>query len=113
ICLFFFFSSRRRHTRFSRDWSSDVCSSDRVSPREDMLRLLQSMGFEQIFNIVPESTPTDAELQELPPQTLSEEQVRSRVLEAHRLLMDLNDHNRNAFIDLVTCLEQADESDDC
>src|SRR5690606_39827050 len=23
-----FFSSRRRHTRFSRDWSSDVCSSD-------------------------------------------------------------------------------------
>src|SRR5690606_39763665 len=28
-CLcFFFFSSRRRHTRFSRDWSSDVCSSD-------------------------------------------------------------------------------------
>src|SRR5690606_40128477 len=27
----FFFSSRRRHTRFSRDWSSDVCSSDLVS----------------------------------------------------------------------------------
>src|SRR5690606_39807599 len=24
----FYFSSRRRHTRFSRDWSSDVCSSD-------------------------------------------------------------------------------------
>src|SRR5690606_40035712 len=24
----FFFSSRRQHTRFSRDWSSDVCSSD-------------------------------------------------------------------------------------
>src|SRR5690606_39305206 len=26
--IIFFFSSRRRHTRFSRDWSSDVCSSD-------------------------------------------------------------------------------------
>src|SRR2546428_9821480 len=26
--LFFFFSSRRRHTRSDRDWSSDVCSSD-------------------------------------------------------------------------------------
>src|SRR3712207_6039937 len=26
--LFFFFSSRRRHTRYWRDWSSDVCSSD-------------------------------------------------------------------------------------
>src|SRR5690606_40016718 len=28
----FFFSSRRRHTRFSRDWSSDVCSSDLRPP---------------------------------------------------------------------------------
>ena len=26
--MFFFFSSRRRHTRFTSDWSSDVCSSD-------------------------------------------------------------------------------------
>src|SRR5438445_10373779 len=29
--FFFFFSSRRRHTRYWRDWSSDVCSSD-LSP---------------------------------------------------------------------------------
>src|SRR5215217_8486421 len=28
VCRFFFFSSRRRHTRYWRDWSSDVCSSD-------------------------------------------------------------------------------------
>src|SRR5256886_13004434 len=28
FCGFFFFSSRRRHTRFDCDWSSDVCSSD-------------------------------------------------------------------------------------
>src|SRR5256886_14151990 len=28
VCMFFFFSSRRRHTRFDCDWSSDVCSSD-------------------------------------------------------------------------------------
>ena len=31
MCLcFFFFSSRRRHTRLVSDWSSDVCSSDLV-----------------------------------------------------------------------------------
>src|SRR5256886_4556846 len=30
---FFFFSSRRRHTRFDCDWSSDVCSSDLTSAR--------------------------------------------------------------------------------
>src|SRR3712207_5095468 len=29
---FFFFSSRRRHTRYWRDWSSDVCSSDLTGP---------------------------------------------------------------------------------
>src|SRR5699024_3464337 len=28
LCFCFFFSSRRRHTRSKRDWSSDVCSSD-------------------------------------------------------------------------------------
>src|SRR5690606_40669333 len=28
MVILFFFSSRRRHTSFSRDWSSDVCSSD-------------------------------------------------------------------------------------
>src|SRR3712207_9428540 len=31
----FFFSSRRRHTRYWRDWSSDVCSSDLMLARTD------------------------------------------------------------------------------
>src|SRR5204863_4605643 len=30
VACFFFFSSRRRHTRSLRDWSSDVCSSDLI-----------------------------------------------------------------------------------
>src|SRR5690348_18032861 len=33
--LFFFFSSRRRHTRWTGDWSSDVCSSDLGQHRDD------------------------------------------------------------------------------
>src|SRR3712207_2426839 len=33
--LFFFFSSRRRHTRYWRDWSSDVCSSDLGLPPDE------------------------------------------------------------------------------
>src|SRR5690606_40366859 len=32
------FSSRRRHTRFSRDWSSDVCSSDLPERQVERLR---------------------------------------------------------------------------
>src|SRR5690242_13291014 len=33
VCIFFFFSSRRRHTRLTCDWSSDVCSSDLLLQR--------------------------------------------------------------------------------
>src|SRR5207249_8763169 len=33
-CVFFFFSSRRRHTRSKRDWSSDVCSSDLIAQEQ-------------------------------------------------------------------------------
>src|SRR2546427_8701336 len=36
---FFFFSSRRRHTRFDCDWSSDVCSSDLLSQTLAMINL--------------------------------------------------------------------------
>src|SRR5207253_6223696 len=50
--LFFFFSSRRRHTRWPRDWSSDVCSSDlfrmssllRVQYPRDGIRKLRPLG---------------------------------------------------------------------
>src|SRR2546430_4299314 len=38
--LFFFFSSRRRHTRFDCDWSSDVCSSDLWQRRRQSYREL-------------------------------------------------------------------------
>src|SRR3989449_11603956 len=46
--MLFFFSSRRRHTRCSRDWSSDVCSSDLVlavvSRLKDQHVLLQALA---------------------------------------------------------------------
>src|SRR2546430_12125172 len=45
----FFFSSRRRHTRFDCDWSSDVCSSDLVQPGTHGAQLLadaQLLGLE-------------------------------------------------------------------
>src|SRR5439155_13282277 len=44
ICylIVFFFSSRRRHTRWPRDWSSDVCSSDLIAD-EDERALLHTL----------------------------------------------------------------------
>src|SRR3712207_6670742 len=44
--MFFFFSSRRRHTRYWRDWSSDVCSSDLLDAQrvgEDLHEALQQL----------------------------------------------------------------------
>src|SRR2546422_6832036 len=41
--MFFFFSSRRRHTRCSRDWSSDVCSSDLASRERLGQRYLEAL----------------------------------------------------------------------
>src|SRR5207245_5894262 len=49
--IFFFFSSRRRHTRCYRDWSSDVCSSDladdpRPAEQASLLNLFELQGIE-------------------------------------------------------------------
>src|SRR5439155_4269080 len=53
--LLFFFSSRRRHTRWPRDWSSDVCSSDLVAPSDDASLVDQVDGRpEVIFPGVPD-----------------------------------------------------------
>src|SRR5256886_9736407 len=43
-CMCFFFSSRRRHTRFDCDWSSDVCSSDLATGMSRSLWFLLALG---------------------------------------------------------------------
>src|SRR5690349_11877597 len=57
LCLFFFFSSRRRHTRSLRDWSSDVCSSDLICGRngEAPVPVLAACGPADCFDAVLEA----------------------------------------------------------
>src|SRR6185312_2841231 len=64
--LFFFFSSRRRHTRSDRDWSSDVCSSDLVMGGEPVsfasIRDAASHGIGIVFqelNLCPNLSVTE------------------------------------------------------
>src|SRR5216683_2563244 len=52
--VFFFFSSRRRHTRSDRDWSSDVCSSD-------LLPVLMTPGVIQIVGTGKTLIPVEEE----------------------------------------------------
>lgn len=77
-----------------------------VTTHPDITRLLNSMGFEQVFNIVNQPMACPDCLTDLPTQDQSEEVVKAKVLEAHRILMDLNDSNREAFRDLVSALER-------
>ena len=77
-----------------------------VTTHEDISRLLHSMGFDQVFNIVESPLPCPDCLADLPSQDQSEEVVKAKVLEAHQILMSLNESNREAFHDLVTALER-------
>src|SRR5690606_41125846 len=63
----FFFSSRRRHTRFSRDWSSDVCSSD-------LFALRLSRQYAEEFRAMPLADETVAELRRLASESLAEQE---------------------------------------
>src|SRR5207302_7303767 len=55
-----FFSSRRRHTRFSRDWSSDVCSSD--LPHEASRKGIQRKGAKLGISLPQDITNEEAYL---------------------------------------------------
>src|SRR5690625_2940955 len=48
LCLYFFFSSRRRHTRWPRDWSSDVCTSD-LKSFENLVQEMDKWELEEII----------------------------------------------------------------
>src|SRR5690606_24001292 len=70
---FVFFSSRRRHTRFSRDWSSDVCSSDLKRRLEEAVRRVEDRLDVQVVWLPFQLDPT------LPPEGLPwEDYVRER-----------------------------------
>src|SRR3712207_3486864 len=58
MLVFFFFSSRRRHTRYWRDWSSDVCSSDLAELEAGRVaQLLVPDPVGQSARLVPEPAP--------------------------------------------------------
>ena len=76
-----------------------------ISTRGDITRVLRSMGFDEVFNIVETPLEHKEQLAELPCIAAAEEDVRQRVIDAHRTLMSLNEANRNAFHDLVAELE--------
>ncbi len=70
-------------------------------------RLLRSMGFQQIFDLREETCANPENIVDIPLVDDGEEAVREKVIEAHKLLMDMSEENRERFKDLVTALEKA------
>src|SRR2546427_6459855 len=69
--LCFFFSSRRRHTRFDCDWSSDVCSSDLVTFTREQLREIRYAGLLHDFGKVGVREQVLVKAKKLYPQDLA------------------------------------------
>jgi anti-anti-sigma regulatory factor len=76
-----------------------------VSPNPDITRILRSMSFDVIFNIVASRSAADTRYQELKQQRESEDSVREKVIDAHLTLMTLSEENRLEFQDLVQSLK--------
>ncbi len=79
------------------------------STNPSITKLLNSVGFSQIFNI---ATEFDSVLEDIKSKELrtsesgNEKKVREKVIEAHKILMDLNNENKEAFKELVSTLER-------
>src|SRR5690625_6162903 len=59
--IFFCFSSRRRHTRWPRDWSSDVCSSD-LGPAMADKHFIDLEPRRKAHELMPEADPQKRQL---------------------------------------------------
>src|SRR2546430_13063510 len=84
--MFFFFSSRRRHTRFDCDWSSDVCSSDLFGRGKSCVQLLTlhtrpftvgSNTIQYVVFIHSFGTPRVELTQDFPPSSLRKRDRKS------------------------------------
>jgi anti-anti-sigma factor len=77
-----------------------------VSTHADVTKTLLSMGFDHIFVLLESLSQTECELQQIPVVQESVEATQLRVINAHKLLMSLNDSNYEAFNNLINVLER-------
>src|SRR2546429_4407212 len=79
----FFFSSRRRHTRCSRDWSSDVCSSDlSMEEQWDLAGLEKALESEWRIQL-----PLQSQVQSA--HAITDEEILEKVLQAAREVFEI------------------------
>jgi anti-anti-sigma factor len=77
-----------------------------LSDRSDITAVLTSMAFDEVFDIVSHTSVQTGAEKELARQSADKETLTHTVLEAHRALMELSEHNEQMFRDVVTALEK-------
>src|SRR6266511_4440217 len=109
---FFFFSSRRRHTRFSRDWSSDVCSSD----LDDVMEAVVEAGAEEVndlgesFEVISEATDLVAVRTALQQAGIDYESAETQFLPS--VTVELDAEGAGKVFRLIEALEDSDDVQD-
>lgn len=76
-----------------------------ISTNDDITKILFSMGLERMFSIIQEPIPEPDDLKEYLASPGSENSLKRKVIDAHRVLMDINENNQIEFQDLVQTLE--------
>jgi anti-anti-sigma regulatory factor len=70
-------------------------------------RLLKSMAFHHLFALHEQSCSKPEDITEIPSVNSSEDEVKQKVIEAHRVLMGISPENRDRFKDLLNALESS------
>ena len=73
-----------------------------------ILRTLDCMGFDELFDIFQDVPQISAKLQSITSVNSEVDEICKQVLEAHKLLVQLNPKNSSEFIDLIRALETGD-----
>lgn len=81
-----------------------------LSTNPDVNRVLYSMGFDRVFIILESAVRDDQSLDELPEVEPSQQELTRSVIEAHRVLMGMNEKNKETFRNLVDALELEQQS---
>jgi len=80
-----------------------------LSTNQDITRLLESMGFDQVF-IILACECQESCIDELPEVEPSEQEMMEKVISAHKVLMGLSEKNQATFQSLVEALELEQQS---
>lgn len=81
-----------------------------TSPNPGITQILLSMGFDQVFHIIDEPFEDESGFCRWVSQAVTEDVAREQVISAHKVLMSLNEKNKNEFQELIDCLESDRQS---